>query len=186
MNDRQRAVMINYSFISDAVAFYEALGYEYVAVPWVVDREPYKATQPPLDARGGAFRDYETIGGYLVASGEQSFLHMMHNNIDFPNKAVCVTPCFRDENHKETHYPYFMKVELCNQTVSQMNVNAMVNEARSFFEKYIDCKVVATEAGFDIESLAGIELGSYGIRGNALVYGTGVAEPRLTYALGLR
>ena len=57
----------------------------------------------------------------------------------------------------------------------------IINDALSFFKKYLpESKVETTDIGFDIVC-NGIELGSYGIRSCPFldwIYGTGCAEPR--------
>lgn len=176
--------MINYTYIADAVRFYNKVGFKYIDVPWVVDDSISNITKPP-HARNFPFKDK-----VLVASGEQSFLQLIKDKA-LPNGAyMCVTPCFRDEQVlSETHKQYFMKVELIQtDDVSKERLLHIIDLCHYFFNDYLDCKDVELPDGtFDIESSTGIELGSYGIRSypgiGPWIYATGCAEPRLSYAI---
>lgn len=174
--------MINYHHIAEAEDYYQALGYQRVDVPWVVPREPYEATFPHEFAM-----PYFTLGGFLVASGEQSFLNMLLTGELEEGKWQCTTPCFRDEpQYDELHHPWFMKVELIH---VGLNVSHRVlADARGFFEQYLRVDTVGIDYNqVDIVDYAnGVELGSYGFReykGKKWTYGTGVAEPRLSTVL---
>lgn len=170
---------VNWHRISQAVSWYTSLGYKYIEVPWVVDDAPYSVTRPP-----GA-PAYATLGGNLVASGEQSFMQLMDNGVSV-GKSVCCTPCFRAEpRYDELHFPYFMKVELIHKSGGKEDLNEIIGDAYNFFENWcsVRCDVVNMPDGtYDIvDKYTGIELGSYGIRrwkDFSWVYGTGVAEPR--------
>jgi len=122
-----------------------------------------------------------------------------------------ITPCFRNEPKlDELHQPYFMKLELIswvpvdgNPTEQEIALHRMIAHARQFFEeleKDFETETVLNAElaqgdplcvgghAFDIQSFrCGIEIGSYGIRQHSLVgrwiYGTGLAEPRYTYAV---
>lgn len=167
--------------IFHALEFYSSVryGYTYVDVPWVVSQKSYDITKPPN------VRDLTVPAwhGCLVASGEQSFYELLLRGQMIPD-AVCATPCFRDEVFDETHRPWFMKVELFSQTKS---VPQVVDHAITFFSNYVtkdQIIVEKTHLGYDL-TIDGHEVGSYGERvvGNhRWVYGTGIAEPRFTYA----
>ncbi len=175
--------------IASAVDYYTGYcDYEYMDVPWFVGRFAYDATKPE-GARDIAVTTWgdQWNKHYLVASGEQSFLSLMVNGREIKD-AVCVTPCFRDEPiYDATHLREFMKVELISTT---RTVNEVLNSAFHFFAQYTEeSKLVVekTDIGYDI-MLNGHEIGSYGERvlGNLRwVYGTGIAEPRFTYAHGV-
>lgn len=185
--------MISYRNIADAIEHYQDLGYEYVEVPWVVGDEALRATLPPF-----VQPLWETPRGHLVGSAEQSFLQMMMDNTLPPGKYVAVTPCFRDETPDKTHQNWFLKVELINTAdTSSDALEDLITDALVFFrglssnaylERYpaeLD-PITAHPYAYDILSLNGIELGSYGIRqykDHKWVYGTGCAEPRLSYVL---
>ena len=186
-----------------AVNFYQRHGYEYENVPWAVGGKALNITKPPnlpLDE----CPHYK--GLYVVASAEQSFLE---NMIDYQStftggrlqgRYVALTPCFRNElDYDSLHRPYFLKTELINWTyTSNDDLHEMLALAEEFFSEWLKVDVVETELAssdplaasktFDIVSRRGrIELGSYGVRKyqdvGKWLYGTGCAEPRLTYAI---
>lgn len=83
-----------------------------------------------------------------------------------------------------------MKVELIDTIdVNRKALLSMMEAAEWFFSQYLTTKIIPTsELSFDIcEVRTNIELGSYGIRHHDIlgswVYGTGLAEPRLSYVL---
>ncbi len=170
---------INYTRISEALCFYTAHGFTYKETPWIVSFDAYSATRPP------ARPDFYTLGGYLVASGEQGFIEELLSGKCL-TKHVTVTPCFREEEYlDEIHYRYFMKVELIDTDASAQNLHKMISLATHFFSKEQRVEVIQTDTNgemFDIvDSATGIELGSYGIRtvkDIRFIYGTGLAEPR--------
>ena len=99
-----------------------------------------------------------------------------------------ITPCFRDEIVDDLHSNYFMKVELIDTLEPNINgLNKMIKCAKLFFEEFIETRTIElADELYDIESLSGIELGSYGTRtykNIEWVFGTGLAEPRLTKAI---
>lgn len=178
MRDYQRDVLIDYVKIAQGVEHYEKLGFVSVPTPWVVGPEAYHITFP------GGVAKYETLGGFLVSSGEVGFLQKLLQGETF-TRAQTTTPCFRDEDHDELHWPYFLKTELFSSTTTAAEVDFVTTCAYKFFSRFLDVEVVETDDGFDIEA-SGIELGSYGIRSHgdlAWVYGTGLAEPRFSYTI---
>ena len=185
---------INWSVVARAVAAYERLGFRYVEVPWIVRPECVTATLPPGKI------GFDTYGGTLVGSAEQSFAQMMADGQLPYGRYVAASPCFRDEED-ETHQRTFFKVELIcvlpqslvqleHGVARQATIIEMTNLALGFFRSVPGAEgasAVGTPEGYDIE-LNGLELGSYGYRefdGHYWVYGTGVAEPRLSMALAL-
>jgi hypothetical protein len=183
---------IDYSKISHAVDFYASEGFEYIEVPWIVSKKVNTITAP---------KDVKLFDNFLgcnVASGEQSFLEMILQNKLSPGRYVCCTPCFRDEKTLDNfHFNWFEKVELIdflgNNKFTEYQINSrldfMLEKAETFFKKYLDIEVIDTSDGRDIISKKHkIELGSYGIRNYdnfSWVYGTGIAEPRLSQVLSL-
>lgn len=170
---------IDYKKIVDASAYYFGKGYIEAQVPWIISYEASSLGKPPYR------KNYETLGGFLNASGEQSFLQMMKEGVSL-GKNFCITPCFRDEEIlDDIHYKYFLKLELINTEVTKENLMEMIQDAKEFFENYIAVNVVQTDAhglAFDIvDAQHDIELGSYGFRnydGREWIYGTGIALPR--------
>lgn len=174
--------MINYERLVHAQMHYRSFGFESIEVPWEVEPEVEAITKPK------GLISYPLNDGVLVASGEQGFLQLMKDKKLNAGAYQTITPCFRDEAVKDTyHHPYFMKLELiyahCD---SYINLSQMVEYAWRFFYGHIRCKIVSTgDNMYDIITCdKGIELGSYGIRNHPLVgswvYGTGLAEPRLS------
>lgn len=169
-----------YVRLGAAIKAYEKLGYKYMDTPWTVSPEATYATYAG-DASG-----YLTDDGYLVASGEQSFLDLIKQGYGF-KKCVTITPCFRVERPNETHRRQFMKVELYWEGEHRDEV---LNDAWEVLNDLMDrpgsFDIVDNEKGeLDIE-LNGIEVGSYGIRefmGVTYTYGTGLAEPRFRVAM---
>lgn len=169
-----------------AISFYSCKGYHYTNLDWTVDRKISEITKP-IDRR-----DYFIEDKSLVASGEQSFLQLIVDN-KLSNGRYCgITPCFRDEDAvDELHQRYFMKVELINTLdVNKESLNKMIDCAYELYSKYLNIEVI--EVGdqlYDIvDSKNKIELGSYGIRHYEnihWVFGTGLAEPRLSKVINI-
>jgi hypothetical protein len=159
------------------------MGYSYLEAPWIVSRSSYYATKPSEST------DVTALDGYLVASGEQSFLELVSRG-DQIEKACCCTPCFRIEEWDELHLPYFMKVELINTDLASLS--SMIKDALKVFNNYLNvpARVIYLENDtFDIVGKnSGVELGSFGIRhwnDFSWVYGTGIAEPRTSQVLNM-
>lgn len=176
--------MIDYGKIADAITFYK--DFQYIEAPWATSLKALSITMPP------GHKLFPLEDRYLVASAEQSFLQMIQDKLLKPGKYLTVTPCFRDDPISETHQRYFIKAELINYTEKTWELDEMLQQAFKFFQRYLKPQIVETSTpdalSFDINSSKGIELGSYGIRYHSdigyWIYGTGVAEPRLSYAIG--
>jgi seryl-tRNA synthetase len=173
---------INYARITHALDYYSAHGFVYKETPWVVSRKASEVTKPP-DAE-----NFSTLGGYLVASGEQGFIEQLLQGEPL-SRHVTVTPCFRNEpTIDDIHYHYFLKVELIDLNADKENLLRMLDTAQKFFENYRHVSVLQTDTlgeTFDIiDTETSIELGSYGIRRidgvPPFIYGTGLAEPRFS------
>lgn len=184
--------MIDYRKIADAIEFYKARGYTYIETPWTVSENIDNITKP-------ADRPHMQLkhnNKCLVASGEQSFLYLFAKDYLPKGKYQTVTPCFRYEPYDGLHSKCFMKNELIiTDDVTEENLRKVINDAKEFFSKYINVKVECildtynklSPMTYDIVTEDGeIELGSYGIRTCGFlkwIYGTGVAEPRLSKAI---
>lgn len=185
--------MINYNNITKSIDYYSTW-YKRVEVPWTVTEEISSITKPK-----GA-KDFKLIhdnGKVLVASAEQSFLYQYSKGYLPKGKFQTVTPCFRNENFDESHSKYFIKNELIV-TNFERNVHLeyfnIVAQALGFFRplfKHPDNVRIKsiTDNSCDIVYISfygEIESGSYGIRSCSFlewIYGTGCAEPRLSYVL---
>jgi aspartyl/asparaginyl-tRNA synthetase len=194
--------MIDYHKIATAVRHYGGAGFKYIEVPWLISRESMMITAPP------GVRLFDTFAGSLVASGEQSFLEIRKELLkanSWPALYQCVTPCFRDEPIKDDlHLLNFMKCELIainwrtfedKEKVPKELLNCVIRNALDFFRIYayedsdklelVESPMPNSVVNYDI-NIRGVEVGSYGYRYTddfAWVYGTGVAEPRLTQVL---
>lgn len=177
---------VDWGRLAEAVRFYEARGYARREVPWFVPRDIQEITCPfPQNIMSVAGL------GCLVGSAEQAFLALALAGDIVPGRYLALTPCFRDEPEDVTHTKTFMKVELfaCGPE-DQMWAEAerMRDDALAFMTgagRLPD--TVETPAGWDLE-ICGVEVGSYGTRrarGLTWAYGTGLAEPRFSYAAGL-
>lgn len=172
--------MIDYSIIHNSIKYYEEFGFTRIETPWLVSDKIENITRPV----GAIAFEVNHNGKCLVSSGEQSFLYQYVKGFLPLGQYQTVTPCFRYEEFDFLHSKYFIKNELIKtDVVNEDELNRMVDIALKFYQKYIPkAYVVKTDIGYDIE-IGGYELGSYGIRNCEFlkwIYGTGVAEPRLT------
>lgn len=203
---------LQYSRLISAMAFYEKLGFRAVEAPWAVSKEAMDITRPEWAGPTTMSYSAGGQELFPVASAEQSFLQMQMNHTDaglppMEGGYVALTPCFRNEPVvDELHKPWFMKVELIifhTKPTDFMNylsdLDTVVYLARQFFTDVAKMDVRAIpnplpdpigfpESARDIVSAnRQIELGSYGIRQHprigTWIYGTGCAEPRLTFAI---
>lgn len=175
--------MIDYNIIARSIPFYESAGFQRIESPWTVTPAISNITKPH-----GA-KDMPITGKdkVLVASGEQSFLSMYNKGFLPKGRFQSVTPCFRDESFTPFHTKYFIKNELIiTDVVDEKTLKFMIDTAVEFFTEIgLGVKVKSVSSvlpSYDIE-FEGIELGSYGIRRCDFlywIYGTGVAEPRLS------
>lgn len=175
------ALSLDGSLIADAQRYYAEYGYVDTATPWLVGELAYRATLPP---EHDDFVWQAPNSLYHVASAEQGFIQLMVDGKVIPKKAQSATPCFRGEpNYDSQHWPYFYKLELYSAETSDTALAEMVTCARGLFTRLgIETRVVSTgERMCDIETIDGVELGSYGERlfmGHRWLYGTGLALPR--------
>ena len=193
--------MIDYGLLAGAQEYYQAHGYKYIEVPWMVSPNCDDITRP---------EDIEPMkigynGKHLIASGEQGFLYLrMKGYIPADAKLCTITPCFRNESQDNTHQKMFMKCELI-QFVENNNMKIeeyckimedVRTDAFEFFKLYVNepkelyyvnttgpqihsCRTLCS---YDI-MYNGFELGSYGVRQYhdiTWIYGTGIAEPRFS------
>ena len=179
--------MIDYRKLADSVDFYEKLGYERIEAPWWVSKEILDVTTPSFVKEVYYLPNNRKC---LVASGEQSFLYIAAKGRLPKGRYQTITPCFRDESIGILSKKCFMKNELIiTDEVTQNNLDLILRQSFEFFMTQVpNCdklNIVKTDIGFDI-TYAGIEIGSYGIRSCQFldwIYGTGVAEPRLSRAI---
>jgi len=197
--------MIDYQNIADSIKHYENNGYQRIESPWTVTKAIGDITKPPSVAI-----DFEILGKskVLVASGEQSFLYLYLKGFLPKGRFQTVTPCFREEIFDQIHSKYFIKNELIvTDEVNEKELFNVVQCAFKFFMTRFEEEIKSNPLGalhvreyksdknelcYDIEycyKQKFIELGSYGIRRCeylSWIYGTGCAEPRLSYCQKLK
>jgi hypothetical protein len=162
--------------LADALEFYKSKGFVYKEVAWDVSPEISAITCPNP---GNEIQHGDNV---LVGSAEQSFL-AIYDRLDRDTIYFAITPCFRyEEDTNDLTRPYFMKLELFSKNIE--NLHRIIYNAYEYLSKQINVRMIPTKEGYDIQSnTRGIELGSYGTRRHGSmvwVYGTGLAEPRLS------
>jgi hypothetical protein len=177
----------------EAENYYEECGFNRIEVPWSVSKEHVEITAPQNATL------YPHGDKYLVASGEQSIISLVNSKNLSPGRYMAITPCFRDDADDGLHKPYFVKLELFDNLKPEMsNLLSIIEHCHNFFAYYLPCKSIKVDpepwdglaiacSTYDIVSLSGIELGSYGIREHpdvgSWIFATGCAEPRLSTVL---
>lgn len=178
--------MIDYGKIDDCIKHYESKGYVRIETPWTVTPQIGDLTKPE-----GAddIRLHHNDNKVLVASGEQSFLYLYNKGFLPKGKFQTVTPCFRSDSFGPFHTKYFIKNELIiTDEVSTKKLDEMVMMVKDHLDEAYQVPfyiLPTTPTAYDI-LLDDIEIGSYGIRSCPFldwIYGTGIAEPRLSKAL---
>ncbi len=176
--------IMDWSALGKALAFYEAVGFKYIDVPWYTDPSIIELTWPKDKPR---VSDLQLCKGYeLVASAEQGFI-ALSSQLE-PGRYVSCSPCFRVEPiYDHIHKPYFMKVELYSSFINSDELEFILHSAEEWYSRY---GVLTRRVFFDDDSVDlecnNIELGSYGIRKlqtHSFIYGTGHAEPRTSDVL---
>ena len=165
--------------LMDSMNYYSSIGYVPMECSMLVDEDVIKHTLPE-----GKMALEHRDGLYYVGSAEQSFLQLVKNKESLCDKMMFITPCHRDEDIIDaSHLNIFMKVELINL------VENPIEDVINFYKKMLKVDVVKH---FDKDvtdlMLNGFEVGSYGegvYRNQLYYYGTGIAFPRIRYALSL-
>ena len=177
---------INWGYLSQALSAYQELGYRYVELPWMIPKRYNMITC----LHESWVMDVEGYGS-LVGSAEQAFLYMNLTGQIPDGKYVGLTPCFRTDEVDASHSTHFMKVELYESGphVTLTEAADMMSEAMLMMESLAGRQLVIehTTQGADL-MMNGVEVGSYGVReheGHKWAYGTGLAEPRFSYAVNL-
>lgn len=179
--------------IADAMQMYSA-NFQYKETPYIVSKEATNLTLPSGVAPCEVVIGDKPVGN-LVGSAEQGFLdiyYTLENNV----KYYSYSPCFRQEQvYDMLHRPYFNKVELfCKNPVDEYKtLQYLMDKATEVFSLLNDSNTIdirtkrITDEYYDI-LINGIEVGSYQIyrkEDKLWVCGTGLAEPRFTYALSV-
>jgi hypothetical protein len=178
---------INWQRLMTALNYYNAETYRTIDLDWTMDVKTSSITKP-IDRK-----DFFINDRALVASGEQSFIEMMITNQLKQGLYSGITPCFRDEFELDyLHSNYFMKVELIDTlNPNKKGLDSMIDCALKFYSQYLEVRVleIGDELYDIIDVKNSIELGSYGTRQYKdlkWVFGTGLAEPRLSKVLKLQ
>jgi hypothetical protein len=191
-------VEINYQTVSRAISLYGAQKYKYVDTPWYVGANALTVTLPRERWGFNMWHPELPNDKFLVGSAEQGFIQLMLDGAIQPGSYCSAGPCFRDEPVvDELHRYSFFKLELLKiydtKEVPQLiDAWKMAYMARDIHvdlywlsEKSKEkLRVIKTPEGYDLE-LAGVEIGSYGLRehaGHRWLYGTGLALPRAQIA----
>lgn len=169
---------IDAELLMEAMSFYKKLGYVPCSCPMIVDEDVINYTLPVGRKALNHIDD-----GFYVGSAEQGFLQMIKENNIRHDKMMFITPCQRDEDIlDESHLIVFMKVELISLS------KPIIQDVLSFYKfKNYNVDVVMTDVGYDLE-INNIEVGSFGVNSFKNVeynYGTGLALPRLNFALSV-
>jgi hypothetical protein len=177
--------MINYRILADSIEYYESNGFKRIESPWTVTKEISDITRPE-DASSFTILEKNKV---FVASAEQSFLYLFNKGFLPHGQYQSTTPCMRDDTFSQIHTKYFIKNELIKtDSTTEHDLLNVIDIALLFFKRYIgeDANIIPFNDGtYDIKC-RDIELGSYGIRHCdylTWIYGTGVAEPRLSRTL---
>lgn len=190
MKNNKSTGCIDTDLVFKALQFYQT-NFNLIKVPMCVGFESILHTLPkgriPL-LRDNSDDPQECT--YYVGSAEQSFIEMYSQGKIGKGYYAAITPCQRNEQEDETHFTIFLKLELI--IIGHHCLPEMLSHVKMFLESEdIDWKVVPSdnkETEVDIE-VNNIEVGSYGINvmpdGTPYTYGTGIAEPRLSYARGV-
>lgn len=191
-------VEINYQTVSRAISLYAPKGYKYVDTPWHVSADAMSVTLPRERSGFSMWHPYLPHDKFLVGSAEQGFVQLMLDGAIQPGSYCSAGPCFRDEPEvDELHRYSFFKLELIriyasNEAPELLDVWKIAHLAKDVHADLYwlgekskkQLRVVKTDAGYDLE-LAGVEVGSYGLRehaGRRWLYGTGLALPRAQIA----
>lgn len=180
---------IDLALIHKAIHHYTKMGCWLASVPYLVDPDIMDFTCPDgvIDKRLT-----HSNGKQYVASAEQSFLQMEKEGRIGENQPpmLALTPCYRDEYVlDDTHLNIFLKLEIFTYNPKFLGMDAtLAASMKQFFKKEgLETQIISTLEGFDVLTLEGLELGSFGYRvspkGVPYVYGTGLAEPRASLAL---
>lgn len=178
--------------LNHALNWYQEHGFKFIDVPLLVRSEINRITFPDDD------QQLKNHFSSLIGSGEQGFLQILPN-LREDIKYVTLTPCFRlkDNARREYKYRTFYKVELGQYTKDKSSVFEKVDQMLDIAFKYFhqsygkyasffkerspdDPNVIDINCVFEDKQ---IEVGSYGFRelsNKYFIFGTGLAEPRLS------
>lgn len=174
---------MNLDYIQRAKHRYATFGFQDMDVPWWVSKEALNSTKPVDKPKA--------ISAGNIASGEQGFVQMMIDNELAPGCYQTTTPCHRPGEIDHLHSEWFLKLELILYSgygPSRYNHDYLASYALEVLSTFTVYKLRLKEEDHESDLYIGnIEIGSYGIReykGHHWLYGTGIAEPRFSIAIG--
>lgn len=176
---------ISSELVMNALNYYSKY-FSLIDVPTYIKKEYIKHTAPNKKVLSHGELAY-------VGSAEQSFIQMHQEGKLTKGFLMAITPCHRDEEVlDETHLEVFLKIELI--FVGGHIKNKLLSGVMVFFksmnpEGITDMVDSGNRLGEVDILMNGIEIGSYGEAympdGTPYTYGTGLAEPRFSYAKSL-
>lgn len=176
--------------IHEALTYYSNIGYISTSTPIIVESSTSKETKPEFV--DDLYHDNDHV---YVGSAEQGFIQLYNSGVLNDNGSyMSISPCFRKESIlNKTNYLMFLKIELMIITDTPgIDFDKILNDAFGFFKtkaNVMSLKMDTISKSQTDLTLNGIEIGSYGIRtfndNKKYIYGTGLAEPRFSYALSL-
>lgn len=183
--------LIDSSLILKAMNYYSQY-FKPMSVPLCVDESAIFNSIPQekrsaIIPQGRINNDSGNISFY-VGSAEQSFIYLHKKNLIGNGYYSAITPCQRFEHEDNLHFSIFIKMELI--LIGEHNRDELLNRSLVFFSA-LSANTEVVPSGNKPEELDilinGIEVGSYGIGhmldGTPYTYGTGIAEPRCSFAL---
>jgi len=182
---------INSSLILKAMNYYSSI-FTLKTVPLCVDEESIFHSIPQ-DKRQYVIpqKRYNKDTGqfsYYVGSAEQSFIYLHKNGLIHNGYYSAITPCQRTESEDDLHLSIFLKMELI--LIGAHRRDELMKNSLLFFSS-LGGKTEIIPSGNKPEEMDilinGIEVGSYGVGympdNTPYTYGTGIAEPRCSFAL---
>lgn len=195
-------VNIDYKLLASAIEHYRQFGFIQTELPWFIPKF-MMFKQPIFNSFVLTEGKHRADNASLIGSAEQSFVYLASTNQLISDRLyMAITPCFRDDELDELHYPQFMKLELfkfgqVTYEQAKDDSKSLLSFARDLFRKFTNLdkniNIANTTQGYDL-MLDDIEIGSY--YANKFVIldefprtafyscGTGLALPRFNIARG--
>lgn len=178
---------INTQHILQALNYYQQF-FQIITVPLCVDKESVFHTLPKNNPFISPLERNNQDTSYYVGSAEQSFINLYNDGVLSKGSYLALTPCQRTEIEDDIHFSIFLKIELI--IIGEHKRDYVLSLAHKFFNTFSENINIIPSGNKEHELdilINNIEVGSYGINnmkdGVPYTYGTGIAEPRLTYAL---
>lgn len=176
---RNKIYDIDTELLLKAMLYYQDENFKPLSSPLLVSDCAVNLTLP---------KDVESqkhLGLNYVGSAEQSFYELLKDSPELSGEFMLISPCQRNDIPTETNLNIFLKLELISTTMSREEILEIVLKfyLDSFSEELF--RVIQTSEGFDI-NMNGVEICSFGsrfINNRWISYGTGLALPRISYAL---